>query len=160
MSSTDPQSQRLKFVVNEAEDAEVHDFLAQQIREHNNQVSAHHRRVRVDGLNPFQIVVRDDEGEIVAGVAASTYWQWLEVDKLWVDESLRGRGVGRQLLRRAEEIAIERGCLRAMLTTYSFQARGFYEKEGYRIVGALEDYPPGSTFYWLRKDFGDDRVTG
>ena len=31
-----------------------------------------------------------------------------------------------------------------MLTTYSFQARGFYEKEGYRVVGEMAGYPPRS----------------
>ena len=45
-----------------------------------------------------------------------------------------------------------RGCSQVMLTTYSFQARGFYEKEGYRVVGEMADYPPGATYYWMRKD--------
>jgi RimJ/RimL family protein N-acetyltransferase len=65
----------------------------------------------------------------------------------------RGQGYGRRLLALAEQAAQERGCRYAQLTTYSFQARGFYEKAGYRVVGALTDYPPGETYYWLRKDF-------
>jgi hypothetical protein len=39
-----------------------------------------------------------------------------------------------------------------MLTTYSFQARGFYEKEGYSVVGEMAGYPPGATYFWMRKD--------
>ncbi len=38
-------------------------------------------------------------------------------------------------------------------TTYSFQARGFYEKLGYRLAGQIDDYPPGRSYYWLRKGF-------
>jgi hypothetical protein len=38
------------------------------------------------------------------------------------------------------------------LRTFSFQARRFYEKEGYRVVGELADYLPGETLYWVRKD--------
>lgn len=53
----------------------------------------------------------------------------------------------------AEAEALQRGCSRAKLRTFSFQARGFYEKEGYRVVGELEDYPPGETFYWMQKDW-------
>ena len=53
----------------------------------------------------------------------------------------------------AEREAEERGCSRAKLRTFGFQARGFYQKEGYRVVGELEDYPPGRSFYWMRKDF-------
>ncbi len=136
----------------ESPDAGIEEFLSRQIREHNNRVSEQHRRVRVDGPKPLHLVVRNDAGEILAGLASSTYWDWLDVDKLWVAESLRGQGLGRQLLRQAEALAKERGCRRVMLTTYSFQARGFYEKEGYYVVGAQEDYPPGSTYFWLRKD--------
>jgi GNAT superfamily N-acetyltransferase len=143
----------LSFTVIESPDAELTEFLAQQIREFNNRVSDHHRRVRADGAQqPLHIILRGDDGEIVAGLTASTYWDWLNVDKLWVADQLRGQGLGRQLLRQAEALASARGCLRAMLTTYSFQAVDFYKKEGYRIVGAQEDYPPGSTFYWMRKD--------
>jgi len=43
----------------------------------------------------------------------------------------RGRGVGRELMDRAEIRAREGGCHSAWLDTFSFQARGFYEKLGY-----------------------------
>jgi len=33
--------------------------------------------------------------------------------------------------------------------------RGFYEKNGFRIVGQLDDYPPGQIRYTLRKDLKD-----
>ena len=32
------------------------------------------------------------------------------------------------------------------------EARGFYEKCGYRVIGQLDEYPPGGSFYWMRKD--------
>ena len=99
------------------------------------------------------MLLRDAQGAIAGGLAGSTFWGWLEVDKLWIGEPLRGRGYGRRLLLAAETEARRRGCTRVHLTTFSFQARGFYEKQGYRVVGRLDDYPPGSAFYWLRKDF-------
>lgn len=68
---------------------------------------------------------------------------------------MRGQGPGRRLLQAAEREAQARGCSRAKLTTYSFQARRFYEKEGYRVVGVLQDYPPGGAYYWMRKDIAD-----
>jgi ribosomal protein S18 acetylase RimI-like enzyme len=76
----------------------------------------------------------------------------MEVDILWVQEGLRRHGYGRTLLRMAEAEAGTRGCSHVMLTTYSFQARGFYEREGYRVVGEMVDYPPEATYYWMRKD--------
>jgi N-acylglucosamine-6-phosphate 2-epimerase len=93
---------------------------------------------------------------VLGGLAGETYWGWLYIDKLWLDESLRGRGLARELMQRAEIEAIQRGCRAAYLTTFSFQARGLYEKLGYRVVGQLDDYPPGATYYWMRKDFHRD----
>jgi hypothetical protein len=39
------------------------------------------------------------------------------------------------------------------LFTYSFQARPFYERAGYRVFGELPDHPPGQTKYYLAKRF-------
>ena len=65
-------------------------------------------------------------------------------------DGLRGRGVGRELLDRAEVRTRERGCHSAWLDTFSFQARGFYEKLGYGEFGRL-DYPPGHDRHFMRK---------
>lgn len=104
----------------------------------------------------LDVFVRGADGRILGGVTAQTGWDWLSIELVWLDESLRGRGLGTRLMRTSEDEARRRGCKRAHLTTYSFQARGFYERLGYRVVGQLDDFPPGSTRYWLRKDFADD----
>ena len=44
-----------------------------------------------------------------------------------------------------------RGCVGARLDTYSFQARGFYERLGYTVTGAIEDCPPGHTRWSMAK---------
>jgi hypothetical protein len=50
----------------------------------------------------------------------------------------------------AEGRARERGCHSAWLDTFSFQARGFYEKLGYEEFGRLE-YPPDHYRHFMRK---------
>jgi len=90
---------------------------------------------------PLAIFLRK-EGQIAAGLAGETYCGWLFVRYLWVSDELRGRGVGRELMARAEARARELGCHSAWLDTFSFQAPGFYEKLGYEEFGRL-DYPPG-----------------
>ena len=47
--------------------------------------------------------------------------------------------------------ARERGCIGVYLDTYSFQARPFYERHGYAVVGVLPDMPPGGAMYYLAK---------
>lgn len=139
-----------------APSADERNYLHQQLRAHNTAVSPYHRAARQPGaIEPLALFVRNESGQIMGGLTGDTFWNnWLEIADLWLDESLRGQGLGRELLRRAETEAIVRGCTQAHLKTFSFQARGFYEKYGWRAIGALEDYPPGETFFWLRKDFG------
>ena len=128
-------------------------FVSAQLRQFNNVTSPHHLFIRTNPPQPLDLFVRDADGTIMAALVSDTYWGWLDVDDLWVHETLRGRGVGAHLLRLAESEAQRRGCRHVKLTTFSFQARGFYEKHGYHVVGALEDYPPGATYFWMRKDF-------
>jgi GNAT superfamily N-acetyltransferase len=144
---------RLRFVLTETLRPEDRNHIHEQIKAFNNRVSTHHRAARLVGPTQLDILVRDDEDEVVGGLIASTYWRWLDIDDLWVTRRLRGQGLGRRMLGMAEEEARARGCSRARLRTFSFQAREFYERQGYRVVGELEDYPPGETFYWMRKDW-------
>jgi ribosomal protein S18 acetylase RimI-like enzyme len=56
-------------------------------------------------------------------------------------------------MQRAEDEARRRGCRGAWLDTYSFQARGFYERIGYEVFGVIDDFPPGHSRLFLRKTF-------
>lgn len=102
-------------------------------------------------LRPFAVLVRDEARNTIGGAIGSSYYGWLAIDLLWLPASLRGSGLGTQVMRLAEEEARARGCVGIRLDTYSFQARGFYEKLGYAVFGTLPDHPPGHTRYWLAK---------
>ena len=60
-----------------------------------------------------------------------------------------------ELLRAAEDYAVERGCFASTLETHSYQARPFYEKCGYQVFGTLEDHPPGHAKYFMRKQLAE-----
>ena len=68
-----------------------------------------------------------------------------------MSEAERGKRLGTRLLEAAENVARVRGCGRAWLDTFEYQARPFYEKLGYRLFGTLEGYPPGYRQYYLTK---------
>ncbi len=80
----------------------------------------------------------EEDGVVVAGVVASSVFDTLEVEYLFVEEAVRGRGYGAALLRRAEESARAYGLRRVLLNTYSFQAPAFYRKQGYREISRIE----------------------
>jgi GNAT superfamily N-acetyltransferase len=100
------------------------------------------------------IVLSDaDTGGILGGLWGETNFAHLHVDLLFVPETLRGSGLGREMLLQAEQEAKARGCRGVWLDTYSFQARGFYERLGYAVFGILDDYPPGQSRIFLHKVF-------
>jgi len=100
---------------------------------------------------PLALVLRDDGGRIVGGAVGETNWGWLHVSILAVADHLRGQGWGTRLMREMERLALERGCRHAWLDTFEFQARPFYERLGYRVFGALPDYPGDQVRYFLSK---------
>jgi len=142
----------LSMALSATADTETRDFIRRQLRTFNDVHSEHHRAMRSVEPTPLDILIKNEAGEILGGLISSTYWGWLEVNVLWISEGLRRLGHGCALLRMAEAEARARNCLHVMLTTYSFQARGFYEKEGYRVVGEMAGYPPGAVYYWMRKN--------
>ena len=99
----------------------------------------------------FVLAVRAPGGALLGGLAAMYGWNGMFVDYLWVHESLRGRGIGTELLRQAESALRERGGEIVFLSTYSFQAPAFYEKLGYTAFGTLEGMPPGASRTWYFK---------
>lgn len=86
------------------------------------------------------VFIRDDTDTIVGGLTGKTYWRYLDIAFLWVEEKHRGRGLATQLMAAAEAEARSRGCERAVLDTLSFQAPGFYRKRGYIEFGRLSGF--------------------
>ncbi|UQI46058.1 GNAT family N-acetyltransferase [Streptomyces sp. HU2014] len=101
---------------------------------------------------PLQLYALGGQGVVAGGITGRTWGRWLHVELLWVDAGQRGRGLGAQLLRRAEDLARrERGCAHARVETWDFQAPGFYRRQGYAVVGEVAGCPPGVTEYLLAK---------
>jgi GNAT superfamily N-acetyltransferase len=109
------------------------------------------RKAGESGYRPLALAIEDERGQMIGGLSGATAYGWLFVELLFVPESLRGRGVGTELIRRAEEEAVARGCHSVWLDTFEFQARGFYERLGYTCFGELKSYPAGSRFFMRKR---------
>jgi len=105
----------------------------------------------VPGFQPIAVLARDRQAALVAGAVGTTNWNWLHVALLWVSEPCRHTGLGSRLMAEIERAAAERGCTHAHLDTFSYQARPFYERHGYRVFGVLENYPPGHQRFFMEK---------
>lgn len=110
------------------------------------------RSGRMDQFSTFALtIVAPNSDEIVGGLWGEIARDYLYIDLLFVPEAARGTGVGRSLMYQAEQEAVRRGCHAVWLSTYSFQAPGFYQKLGYRVFGELPAYPLGHSSIFLTK---------
>jgi GNAT superfamily N-acetyltransferase len=104
-----------------------------------------------DDYRPLTVFLRDPEGNVAGGLLGETYWGWLHVSIFWLAEGIRRQGFGSRLLSLAEQEAVRRGCRAAHLDTMSFQSLPFYERCGYKVLGVLQDLPPGHSRIFLYK---------
>ncbi|MGC5563962.1 GNAT family N-acetyltransferase [Streptomyces sp. FR-108] len=136
-------------------DKERGQFLRSRLREANIAASPMLRSLRgTPGERevPLQVWALAADDSVAGGLVGHTWATWLHVAYLWVDERHRGTGLGSHLLTRAERLAVSsRGCRGSRLETWDFQAPDFYRKQGYEVVCAIPDYPPGITEYTLTK---------
>ena len=95
--------------------------------------------------------IKVEEGKVHGGIIADIKWDWLHVDWLWIDESLRRDGRGNRLLGAMGQYAQSQGITNYHLETTSFQASPSTQKQGYEVFGQLPDMPPGHISYFLRK---------
>ena len=95
--------------------------------------------------------VRDGKGRLLGGLILQSYWQESYVELLWLSARARRAGFGSQLLKEAERRAQRRGSRLIHLNTYSFQAPGFYEKQGYRRFGGMSGSPQGASRHFYVK---------
>ena len=93
-------------------------------------------------VQDLSFAIRDDKG----------IGELIMVDVLWVAESRRGQGLGQRLLSHVEEEGRRQGARRVELNTFGFQAPGFYEKMGYRLIGKVEPSVRAYGHYYYEKD--------
>src|SRR4249920_2729468 len=89
--------------------ADIIKFLEDRVYEHNS--STIHK---YEGTL-FTKIIRDQESNIVAGISG---WIWAmvgEITLLWVQEEHRNNGLGKMLLKAAEDEMIRKGCATILL---------------------------------------------
>ena len=98
------------------------------------------------------IFLEDENKKKLAGLTGETFGNWLCIHYLFIEDCLRGQGIGRKMIEAAESEAKKRGCKYVFVDTFSFQAPGFYRKLGYKEVFTLEDYPyTGKRHYYTKE---------
>jgi GNAT superfamily N-acetyltransferase len=100
------------------------------------------------------LITAPGDATVRGGLWAQSRWGAFYVDMIVVPETLRGAGVGTDLMIRAEAEARRRGCHLMWLDTYAFQARPFYEKLGFEVFGQMDGPAPFYPRWLMRKVLG------
>lgn len=109
---------RFAFSVSEDHDGPTATVITKNLVAANNIAGA------AEDWRALVIGLHDDDANFIGGVSGYTHWSWLFVERLWVAESQRAKGVGRSLMERAETEARSRGRIAAWVDTFNFQAGG------------------------------------
>lgn len=135
---------KVSFAVSDADDG-LRERLDQEIQAFNGATTGY-----LDG-RLLCVAVREDGGDLRAGLFGWTWGGCGYIDLLWVRSDRRGSGLGSRLLATAEEEMARRGCDQVVLSTHSFQAPGFYARFGYEECGRARGYPRGHDQIYLVK---------
>jgi ribosomal protein S18 acetylase RimI-like enzyme len=124
------------------------DYIRKKVIEHNMRCLSDEVKSPLENVS---FMIRNEENELVGGVTATIFWHHMHIDFLWVSEGLRHGGYGSQLIKKMEDLAIEKGCRLIVLDTFSFQAPDFYKKQGFKVIGVVKDHPKGHHQYFMEK---------
>lgn len=154
----------------ERDDPRVHDLYADFIREADGPLVYDREEAGIDlgteiaagppaDLVPpngvFLLALTDGEPAGLGGVRFLDT-EIAEVKSMYVAPAHRGTGLGRRILARLDEIALEHGCRAVRLDTsdYLTPAVGLYLSAGYREVPAYNENPKADL--WFERSLEDD----
>jgi GNAT superfamily N-acetyltransferase len=138
--------QRPDIILTDTIDPAVNDVVSHGLNVFNHEIVGYTDR------KPIAVVVRDpNTGAPVGGAIGRSSLGLLFLDLFYLPESIRGAGVGSEVLRMFEAEGKRRGCAAAVLYTISFQAPGFYERHGWRRFGEIACEPAGTSRIFMTK---------
>jgi GNAT superfamily N-acetyltransferase len=115
----------------------------------------------ISDARPLAVLVKDPAtGAVAGGAIGRTSLGMLFLDLFFLPETLRGSGLGSEILRIFEEEGRRRGCRSAVLYTISFQAPDFYARNGWRRFGEIPCDPPGTSRIFMTKDLSAENGSG
>lgn len=121
-------------------------FLAKRVLE-----EAHRKTGKPISYEDITVLERGPWGSIVGGAKAYVDEGYAYVGWLWVRQDCRGRGLGTRIMKKIEDEALRHNARTVWLTTMSYEAPGFYARNGYTEFTQFEGGPNGHARIGFRK---------
>ena len=135
-----------------SEDKNIRNELAKKLIKTNYELSGKevlNPKIYINSEKSLCFLVYDNETMIGGMNVIVDYYNWAHIYMTWVDEKYRGKGLGSQIMDMVIQYAHENNLTGIKTETWDFQARGFYEKKGFKVYGKLENHPKGITEFYL-----------
>lgn len=92
-----------------------------------------------------------ENNKVIGGGSYYIAWDWMFIDSLALEEKYQQRQIGRKIMEQLETLAQKEKLVGMKVSTLDFQAKGFYEKMGFKVLCKLYDCPRGNIKYELVK---------
>jgi len=86
----------------------------------------------------IRLALKDPQGKVLGGISGHIALYCWFIEELWLDKRAQGKGYGRRILKKGEDIAREKGCRIAQTNTFTFQSPGFYASQGYEEIAVVD----------------------
>lgn len=93
----------------------------------------------------------EENGKILGVITGRTTYNEVHIVDLIVNHEDRKSGIGSRLVSAVEDAYKGKGYDKITLTTFGFQAPGFYKKQGYKLEFVREDKDPRLSKYFFAK---------
>ena len=97
-------------------------------------------------------IVATYNNEVVGGLIIERCSDAFYIKTLWVNENYRKAGIASKLMDMLFEKALSDKIHKIFTDTYGFQAHGFYEKQGVKVISTVPNYILGHDKIYLKKE--------
>lgn len=108
--------------------------------------------------NEYTIFITSPDKKIIGGAIGeiqsfSNFGNWCYIDDVSIDIDYRQHQLGRELFKQIDDYARSKNCRYLHVETGEWQARGFYEKVGFKVEATFprSEYNKNQEWYVLRK---------
>ena len=102
-------------------------------------------------LQPYGFFLKNEKSQTVGGICGYCYYGCLGIDGLYIDLLYRGQGWGRKLIEAAESFGRDQNVSIFAVNTMDWEAKEFYERQGYRVEFTRTGFENDSILYYMRK---------
>ena len=129
MSSTYASIDKLQFQIDQPGKSEIEAIILKNLRSNEIELVGEYTRI------PFTIFVKNNNDKVIGGISALIRGYDCAIKSVSLEKDYTRKGIGTKMFIELEKFAKENNCKRMIVET--FQAKGFYEKLGFKTVATI-----------------------